>query len=555
MSVQVKKYFKSRKAGRINFISGFVSTLGKIVSLMCIAGLLIVTNFPFLNAFEAHIINVTAKISNYPVVLNEFLPNPINNESCLYGPDGEWVELYNTNNERSYDVEGWTLTDYSGNQLVISDCYTNTGDTIVPPLGFLVVYRKTGPNCTSNFSLNNDGDTVNLYTGNPAGAVLIDTYAYSLSDYCELDPTPGDENSDTRSGDCSGKIPENKSYARIPDGVGDWVDPVPTPGAPNRADENENVDDEINVDLDVEGGSVFETDDYNFGVSAADSEDDNFSAVDDIDISSADSEDLGGDIDNTDDLDTVAGNTAANGADDDSENGESEEETINVKKEENVIGEAAAGDNNDDDDSNSNSNSNNNSDIVEDTDEPEVKEKLDDNFAVDLPAEDSADAGIIDNELDEMEMKEKILKDNLAEDLAVDLLDKEDVSAGGVDGELENDVLGSNDLGEKDNVSEKESPDVLDETILDGQQENMENEEETILDDLEVEDQQPADDETKEIKEKIDEENVDVDNADNSQDEDEDNDSGDNGGDSGDSDNDDSWPIENDDSAKIEFSL
>jgi len=30
-----------------------------------------------------------------------------------------------------------------------------------------------------------------------------------------------------------GQVPENKSYARIPDGNSNWVDPVPTPGGPN----------------------------------------------------------------------------------------------------------------------------------------------------------------------------------------------------------------------------------------------------------------------------------------------------------------------------------
>jgi len=31
----------------------------------------------------------------------------------------------------------------------------------------------------------------------------------------------------------SSEVPINKSYARIPDGIGDWVDPIPTPGAAN----------------------------------------------------------------------------------------------------------------------------------------------------------------------------------------------------------------------------------------------------------------------------------------------------------------------------------
>lgn len=32
----------------------------------------------------------------------------------------------------------------------------------------------------------------------------------------------------------SGTVPLDKSYARIPDGVDNWVDPIPTPGSPNR---------------------------------------------------------------------------------------------------------------------------------------------------------------------------------------------------------------------------------------------------------------------------------------------------------------------------------
>ena len=32
-------------------------------------------------------------------------------------------------------------------------------------------------------------------------------------------------------------MPTNKSYARIPDGTGSWVDPIPTPGEPNKMEE------------------------------------------------------------------------------------------------------------------------------------------------------------------------------------------------------------------------------------------------------------------------------------------------------------------------------
>lgn len=44
-----------------------------------------------------------------------------------------------------------------------------------------------------------------------------------------------------------GQVPENKSYARIPDGSSNWVDPVPTPGGPNIETE------EINNSVDITG--------------------------------------------------------------------------------------------------------------------------------------------------------------------------------------------------------------------------------------------------------------------------------------------------------------
>jgi len=44
------------------------------------------------------------------------------------------------------------------------------------------------------------------------------------------------EHYDTTNPSSTSVVPENKSYARIPDGTGGWVDPYPTPGAPNKLD-------------------------------------------------------------------------------------------------------------------------------------------------------------------------------------------------------------------------------------------------------------------------------------------------------------------------------
>lgn len=187
------------------------------------------------------------RLTSRMIVLNEFLPNPDPSANGLnFGqdneqkPKGEWVELYNNSND-DFNVAGWYLTDADGHRIDIEPCRTNTGNTIIPAKGFLVVYKNGGEGCGShNFSLNNDGDTVKLFNNE---GILIDSYSYDAHDYCQLEPTPGEENSTiTGSGNCE-ETPPNKSYARIPDGIGDWVDPIPTPGKPNileKVDENKN---------------------------------------------------------------------------------------------------------------------------------------------------------------------------------------------------------------------------------------------------------------------------------------------------------------------------
>lgn len=174
------------------------------------------------------------------VVINEFLPNP---EGEAYGfdfgtdsddmPRGEWVELYN-NGDTDFDLAGYYIWDASGsagNKVVIMNANTNTGGTTIAAHGFLVVYLNKA-------ILNNSDDEVRLYTG---GDELTDVYSYAGHDACTLEPTPGDANETTTgSGSCS-TIPPNKSYARIPDGLGAWVDPIPTPGFSNTLNDSEAV--------------------------------------------------------------------------------------------------------------------------------------------------------------------------------------------------------------------------------------------------------------------------------------------------------------------------
>lgn len=138
------------------------------------------------------------------VVLNEFIPNPTGLDNASK-PGGEWVELYNNSN-MSFDLNGWYIYDSTDDGEIPINADHTIGGTVIPAHDFLVVYRDGD----SDFILNNDADSVRLFTGRISeGGILIDSYSYS-----------------------SGK-PEGFSFARIPDGVGAWVDPVPTPGRPN----------------------------------------------------------------------------------------------------------------------------------------------------------------------------------------------------------------------------------------------------------------------------------------------------------------------------------
>lgn len=148
------------------------------------------------------------------VVINEFLPNPVGPDKAKK-PHGEWIELYNKGNA-DIDVAGWVLYDNNdGHELYITPENTNTGNTLLPVGGFLVVYR----NGDSGFALNNiGGDSVRLYNGEiNKGAKLIDSYTYTINAL------------------------EGKSFARIPDGSDNWQDPLPTPGEPNIADAGEMI--------------------------------------------------------------------------------------------------------------------------------------------------------------------------------------------------------------------------------------------------------------------------------------------------------------------------
>jgi len=175
------------------------------------------------------------------IVLNEFLPNP-SGTNPDYGydfgedndlmPKGEWVEIYNKAGGSAVDLAGWYIKDKEDNVKYITSADTNTGSTIINSGDWLVVYMNEA-------ILNNDADIVYLYDSLNN---LIDSYSYDLATYCTLEPTPDGANTEIGSNSCPLEIPGNKSYARIPDGTGTWQDPIPTPGTPNKLDDEDEIE-------------------------------------------------------------------------------------------------------------------------------------------------------------------------------------------------------------------------------------------------------------------------------------------------------------------------
>ncbi len=91
--------------------------------------------------------------NQWEIKINEFMPDPSGYDNAEM-PNGEWVELYNMG-EEDVNVSGWVLYDsYNYHELYIAPSNTNTGNTIVTPNGFLVVYR----NGDDGFSLNNNNN-------------------------------------------------------------------------------------------------------------------------------------------------------------------------------------------------------------------------------------------------------------------------------------------------------------------------------------------------------------------------------------------------------------
>ncbi len=169
------------------------------------------------------------------VVLNEILANP--STSSPAPANREFIELYNNSN-MSIDVAGWQVSEMSSSTERKYTITTTTGgsNTAVPYGGLTNISSKGWITLllSDGTALNNSGDTVRLY--DTGGIDKLDEYTYTT------------------------QKPKGYSYARIPDGVGDWVDPVPTPDGPNEMEGNINEEDPTAQVQTLESGGTISSD-------------------------------------------------------------------------------------------------------------------------------------------------------------------------------------------------------------------------------------------------------------------------------------------------------
>lgn len=147
----------------------------------------------------------------YPVVINEFMASNVSTIHDENGNYGDWIEIYNPNNE-TVDIGGYYITDNLSNP---EKHHIPEGDpaTRILPKGFLLLWADNSPEqgvVHLNFALSKSGESIGLYKPD-----------LNLSDSIIFGPQSDDI-----------------AFGRLPDGSPNWVEMTPTPGESNNPQSN-----------------------------------------------------------------------------------------------------------------------------------------------------------------------------------------------------------------------------------------------------------------------------------------------------------------------------
>jgi hypothetical protein len=147
--------------------------------------------------------NEDPEIPDSKVVINELLPINQNTGSDQNGEFDDWIELYNQS-EEDVDLSGYFLTDSKK----MPDKWKFPEGTTISGLGYLIVWADGDTlqaGLHTNYKLSSDGEKVLLLTPD-----------FNIVDETEFPSTV---------------LPQ--SWARIPNGTGDFQWSVPTFNGPN----------------------------------------------------------------------------------------------------------------------------------------------------------------------------------------------------------------------------------------------------------------------------------------------------------------------------------
>jgi len=159
-------------------------------------------------------------LSEGDIVINEFLP--------IAGEFPEFIELYNKGDSTT-SISGWEACYADKFEKVFIGWWEKSNwceqsvaignDAVISPDGFYVIYPE------DNW-IGDDEGIISLWNSEK---VLTDAHAYN-KDWGDI-------------------IIPDKSFARIPDGDPNWMDPIPTPGMPNSTSTNVTTTDAITTDV------------------------------------------------------------------------------------------------------------------------------------------------------------------------------------------------------------------------------------------------------------------------------------------------------------------
>ena len=150
-------------------------------------------------------------IEEEKIVINEIVAsnNIIRDE---FGDKDDYIELYNRSDE-AVNIAGWHITDTPANRTLFTFASTDPSKTTIAPKSHLMLWADSQPEqgiLHLNFKLSKEGETIILSRPNGNALLTVDSVAYP-------------------------DMPQNMSFARVPDGNNVWAVQTPTPNASNLA--------------------------------------------------------------------------------------------------------------------------------------------------------------------------------------------------------------------------------------------------------------------------------------------------------------------------------